>query len=58
MWSNNINMNKESENNIFCIISQDQKEKVNEIIKAGNSIEIHPSKDGIKIYEVKKKIVK
>lgn len=29
--------------------------KINEILKKGNSIEIHPSKDGIRIYEIRKK---
>jgi hypothetical protein len=29
-----------------------------EVIKRGNSIEIHSSKDGIKIFEVSKRIIK
>lgn len=31
--------------------------KINEILKKGNSVEIHPAKEGIKIYEVRKKII-
>ena len=31
--------------------------KMAEIISKGNSAEVHPSKDGVKILEVKKKVV-
>jgi hypothetical protein len=29
--------------------------KINDILKKGNSIEIHPAKDGVRIYEIRKK---
>lgn len=43
----------------------DLKEKLTEAepfitkaIKSGNSVEIHPSKEGIKVYEVRKTVAK
>lgn len=30
---------------------------ISDAIKRGNSIEIHPAKDGVRIYEVKKKVI-
>ena len=32
-------------------------EIISKAIKAGNSIEIHPAKGGVRIYEVKKKVM-
>ena len=30
---------------------------IQDALKRGNSIEIHPAKDGVRIYEVKKKVI-
>ncbi len=48
---------------IVGIMKMDKNEKTieeisREVIKRGNSIEIHSSKDGIKIFEVSKRIIK
>lgn len=40
--------------NIEKMIDEKKKQMV-ESLKKGNSVEIHASKDGIKVYEVKKK---
>ena len=38
-------------------MSEEIIKKIYEIIKKGNSVEIHPSKDGISVFEVKKAII-
>lgn len=40
--------------NIEKMIDEKKKQMV-ESLKKGNSVEIHTSKDGIKVYEVRKK---
>ena len=45
-------------NEVLCILTQGQKKEIDRVIKTGNSIEIHPAKDGVKIYEVIKKTIK
>ena len=32
--------------------------KIRDSIKSGRSVEIHPAKEGIKVYDVSKKIIK
>lgn len=48
----------EESKKVFSILTEEQKNKIDSAIKIGNSIEIHPSKDGVKIYEVKKRTIK
>ena len=48
-------------NNIEQNIDEKQSESagkaISDALKRGNSIEIHPAKDGVRIYEVKKKVI-
>jgi hypothetical protein len=46
---------QETEFNILLDVAS--QEKIRRALQKGNSIEIHPAKSGIKIYEVKKKII-
>lgn len=39
-------------------LTPNQIDGMNNALSRGNSIEIHPAKDGVKIYEVKKKVIK
>lgn len=39
-------------------LSQSQIDGMNMALSHGNSIEIHPAKGGVKIYEVRKKTIK
>lgn len=39
-------------------LAQSQIDGMNMALSHGNSIEIHPAKDGVKIYEIKKKVIK
>ena len=43
---------------VLNILTEGQKKEIDRAIKTGNSIEIHPAKDGVKIYEVIKKTIK
>ena len=36
-------------------MNDEKKKQMAESLKKGNSVEIHASKDGIKVYEVRKK---
>ena len=42
----------------LSILTEEQKKEIDRVIKTGNSIEIHPAKDGVKIYEVRKRTIK
>lgn len=43
--------------NLLRYMTECQKEYINKALEKGNSIEIHPAKDGIKIYEIKKNLI-
>lgn len=45
------------EQNINGKQSESAGKAISDAIKRGNSIEIHPAKDGVRIYEVKKKVI-
>lgn len=36
----------------------EKTEQIAKAIKSGTSVEIHASKDGIKVYEIRKKVLK
>lgn len=48
----------EESKKVLSILTEEQKKEIDKAIKTGNSIEIHPAKDGVKIYEVRKKTIK
>lgn len=48
----------EESKEVISILTEEQKKEIDRVIKTGNSIEIHPAKDGVKIYEVRKKTIK
>ena len=48
----------EESKKVFSILTEEQKNEIDMAIKTGNSIEIHPAKDGVKVYEVRKKTIK
>ena len=48
----------EKSKEVLSIQTEGQKKEIDRVIKTGNSIEIHPAKDGVKIYEVIKKTIK
>lgn len=39
-------------------LTKSQIDIMNTALESGNSIEIHPAKDGVKIFEIKKRIIK
>lgn len=40
------------------LLIEEKSEQMAKAIKRGSSVEIHASKDGIKVYEVGKKVIK
>lgn len=48
----------EESKEVISILTEEQKKEIDRVIKTGNSIEIHPAKNGVKIYEVRKKTIK
>lgn len=46
------------EKDVLSIITKEQRKMIDKTIKSGNSVEIHPAKDGVKVYEVRKQTIK